>query len=225
VITTEVKLLEGVRFIINVKLEEPFEHKYGVRIERISGRLLAESKEFRIILKALGFRKVEEEPWTDNIIYVQYPVCYIRYKAIQALINAYYKTILFLYDNARLFKKIPEGEQFSWRYFTPYTWFKALWDKGKKEDNQDLLPHESLSLSRNMLDTLLFHPQNITYDDADNPSEPMSTGYVENLDLQEPTAGMPGLPIEHTDGGNTIPQPYWDYLNEHYWYFPQQGND
>ena len=213
-ITTEVKLLEGVRFIINVKLEEPFEHKYGVRIERISGRFLAESKEFRIILKALGFRKVEEEPWTDNIIYVQYPVCYIRYKAIQALINAYYKTILFLYDNARLFKKIPEGEQFSWRYFTPYTWFKALWDKRHKKESSNILETFSSYIETPTGSIIGFVGAN----------EPTIT-YVENLDQQELTAGMPGLPIEHTDGGNTIPQPYWDYLNEHYWYFPQQGND
>lgn len=138
-ITTKVKVLEGVKFQIDVSLEEPFEYRHGVRVEIINHRY--EDKTTYIILKALGFRFVEYEPWTDNAIYIQHRIPYLRYKLVKNLIKAYWATLVFLYDNARIFKKIPEGEQFSWEYFTPYTWFKALRDrihKRKVIDSADI---------------------------------------------------------------------------------------
>jgi len=175
-ITTKVKVLEGVRFRIDVSLEEPFEYRHWVRVEKVSRRLLDNSKEFRIILKALGFREVEEEPWTDSVIFAQYPVCYIRYKAVQFLVNSYWKILLFLYDNARLFKRIPEGEQFSWRYFTPYTWFKAIWDKVHRKEG-GIYVSEQLE-GTDTTQTFIFPPDGLSYSFTVG-----STTYIPNYDI------------------------------------------
>ena len=109
--------IEGVKFI---KLVEPIERRCGV--EKVSCRLLTSEMEFA--LKINGFRRGEFIPFMDAYEYIQYPLPYYWYRTVNFILKGYWKALKFLYDNARLFKQIPEGECFSWRYFTPYVWFK-----------------------------------------------------------------------------------------------------
>ena len=121
--------VDGVSFISDIKIIEPFGYENGVQVERISNNCLKSST--RRILKALGMRKVSDGQMFDRDceIWVAYPVNYYRYKMTHCLLRGYWKTVRFLYDNARIFKAIPPGECFSWRYFTPYVWYKQIFKR------------------------------------------------------------------------------------------------
>ena len=117
--------IEGTRFLKDFKLVEPLEKRHGVVVERVSCREL-QDENFNLALKLMGFRRGELIYWYDAYEYVQYPIPYYWYRAVNLFLKCYWKVLKFLYDNARLFKQIPEGECFSWRSFTPYVWFKKL---------------------------------------------------------------------------------------------------
>ena len=120
------KTIEGVNFISDTKFVEPFEYRNGIRVEMVSGRLLNRSPEMAGVLLMMGLRKVGIDPCYDAEIYAHYPLGYYIYRATHYLLNGYWWGIRFLYKNARVFQQIPDTECFSWRYFTPYTWFKKL---------------------------------------------------------------------------------------------------
>ena len=116
--------IDGVRFIDNIRFCEPYLYENGVKVERVSERLLIEGRHIDLMLKALGLRRVGWDYCYRSAVYAHYPIGYVQYKAVRFLLQGYWRTIKFLYSNARMFKQIPEAECFSWRYFTPYTWFK-----------------------------------------------------------------------------------------------------
>ena len=122
--TTEAVNDEGVRFISSVKFAEPYDYENGVRVEKISKRLLDQVPETALLLNSLGLRKVGKDLWFDAYVYASYPLGYIQYKIVRHILMGYWWLMRFLYNNARMFKQIPSGGCFSWRYFTPYTWFK-----------------------------------------------------------------------------------------------------
>lgn len=132
-ITTTVSQVDGLNFIVDVKLEPPFEYRNGVRVELVSSRVLVEAPECKLILTALGFELVDFDLVTDSYIYAQLPYRFIQYKVVSFLLRFYWWSIRFLYNNARMFKQIPQGERFSWRYFTPYVWFSIIRSKIRRK--------------------------------------------------------------------------------------------
>jgi len=125
-ILTEVRQEEGLNFTIDVKLVPPFEYRYGARIERVDEKLLANSPEFKLILTALGFKKVGLDEDSPCYIYVQKPFRYIQYQIGRFMVLGYLRAVRWLYYNARIFQQIPPGYRFSWSYFTPFVWAKKL---------------------------------------------------------------------------------------------------
>ena len=123
-IEVSIKHLEGLNFMADVKIVEPREKRNGVYVEYVDERLLDSSLEFKFILRAIGMRQVGEAFEKRAYIYGFYPWGYWQYKVIRHLARVYWMLLLWLYDNARMFKQIPPAEMFSWKYFTPYTWFK-----------------------------------------------------------------------------------------------------
>lgn len=127
-IEVSVKYVDGVQFLDKVKIKPPYEYRNGVRVELVSGKM-ADYPLIKKTLKSLGLKKVDRELRRRVDIYASYPVNFIRYKVIMFLWRCYWVTVWWLYDNARMFKQIPEAQVFSWRYFTPYVWWVSL--KGK----------------------------------------------------------------------------------------------
>jgi len=113
--------IDGINFIKDFRLVEPFERENGVVIERITQN---NKRTMLPILRALGLREVGFDHLYRCYIYAHYPLPFFWYKAVKFSLKAYWRVIRFLYDNGRIFKQIPASEPFSWRYFTPYTWFK-----------------------------------------------------------------------------------------------------
>jgi hypothetical protein len=128
-IETTIKQVDGLNFVIDVKLVPPFEYRNGVRVELVSSRMSVEAPEFKLILTALGFELVDFDGCTNSYIYAQLPYRFIQYKVARFLLRFYWWSIRSLYDNARMFKQIPQGERFSWRYFTLYVWFSIIRSK------------------------------------------------------------------------------------------------
>lgn len=129
------RTVEGVRFIADAKIVEPREKRNGVYVESVTRGLLGNS-ELGAILTGFGMRKVGEDWSRDCIIYAFYPWGYWQYKVVRHLLRAYWWSTWFLYDNARVFKGIPPGEMFSWRYFTPYRWVVDLIKKIKISESK-----------------------------------------------------------------------------------------
>jgi len=121
-----VKYVDGVRFVDSWKVVEPIEVRHGVQIERVSRQLLEASPGAESFLKMIGLKRVEVEPWTDVYIYAFYPMSWLWLEFIRRASCVYWRILRWLYNNARMFKQIPEGEMFSWRYSTPYTWLKRI---------------------------------------------------------------------------------------------------
>jgi hypothetical protein len=117
-----VTTIEGVRFY-SWEIVEPTEKLNGVPIEYVDP-YLKDNIDVKIGLRALGLRKIDYDISKRADIYAKYPINVIRYKVIMFLLSIYWNTIHWLYDNARMFKQIPESSQFSWKYFTPYTWIR-----------------------------------------------------------------------------------------------------
>ena len=132
-IEVSINHLEGLNFIADVKIVEPREKENGVFIERIEGNLAKKSPEFISIIKAFGMRKVGRSVVTDTDVYTFYPWGYFQYRLVHFWFRIYWEAIRWLYNNARMFKAIPQGEMFSWSYFTPYIWIKSLLTIIKKQ--------------------------------------------------------------------------------------------
>lgn len=113
--------IDGVMFY-QFRLLKPEQKKLGIGIHRVDWKLRDRH------LSLLGLRKVGQETYCRVDLYASMYPSYIL-SCIYFLERGYWKTIRFLYDNARLFKQIPQGERFSWRYFTPYVWVKGIVSK------------------------------------------------------------------------------------------------
>ncbi|KKN74709.1 hypothetical protein LCGC14_0387510 [marine sediment metagenome] len=125
-IVTTVKEIDGVKFLINIRILEPDDTIGGFPVHYISDRTTYRDTQFMLAVKLMGLKKVAR---AANIgggsdAYAQFPIPFIGIKVTQFLLRIYWHIIYLLYSNARFFKEIPQGECFSWRYFTPYVWFK-----------------------------------------------------------------------------------------------------
>ena len=120
--------VEGVRFIVDLKIQEPDFKVGGVGVHRVSQRFIGDSS---CNPESWGLRKVGYDASWRAFEYAAKG--YLLVKLIRVVNKAYWHTLRFLYDNVRMFKQIPGGEAFSWRYFTPYVWggeFYESWQKG-----------------------------------------------------------------------------------------------
>ena len=122
-IETTVDTIDGVQFLKDIRIVEPIEKRHGVPVELVSWRLADNNPEFIRALKLLGLKKIDFDPSYRADVYAKFPISYIRLKITMAALHTYWAIIRWLYNNARVFKQIPENGCFSWRYFTPYTWF------------------------------------------------------------------------------------------------------
>jgi len=114
---------EGVRFIDKVKVVS-WEKRKGLPVQLIDELLLRVNPEMDRILKMLWLERVDEDENHPVVIYAQRPVNDLFYLLLKWWCGIYFKVIRFAYRELRVFKQIPPGEYFSWRYFTPYTWLK-----------------------------------------------------------------------------------------------------
>ena len=135
-IESTIDTIDGVHFLKDIKFVDPYEYENGVHIEKVSRRLLDKAPETEGILKVMGMREVGIDYCLDAVIYARYPMGYFVYKATHHLLRGYWWLIRFLYNNARMFRQIPEAECFSWKYFTPYVWFKKWRANGRKLSNR-----------------------------------------------------------------------------------------
>jgi hypothetical protein len=122
-IIVKTDMVDGVAFL-TFEIKEPYEEYHGVPVEKVSRRI--KSQELDTFLKASRLYLIGSDEAYDADIYAVYPMGYIRAKAIHTLYPLYWKLIRWLYDNARFFKQIPEGERFSWKYATVYVWYRKL---------------------------------------------------------------------------------------------------
>mgnify|MGYP001616748254 FL=1 len=116
--------VDRVKFIQNICILGHDDKVNGVPVHRIPSRYL--DNELRRAIKALGMRKVDFDYRWDAEIYVVSDLLAWRFKIANFALKVYWGAIKWLYDNARFFKMIPQGEQFSWQYFTPYCWWENL---------------------------------------------------------------------------------------------------
>ena len=119
-----IKYLEGLSFHMDIKVVEPREKLNGVYVEYLDSWLLHNSQEMPLILKAIGMKKVGYRLETLQEVWAWQPWGYTQYRLIHWFIKAYWWLLRWLYNNTRMFKRIPPGQIFSWKYFTPYTWIK-----------------------------------------------------------------------------------------------------
>ena len=128
--TIEVTMREvdGVRFLDRVRILEPDMKRKGVGVHLITHQIenMDFHRELMMSLESLGLRKVDYLQEYRAFAYVQYRLPFIVYKVVGWSWTAYWRTIRFLYDNARMFKQIPPGDCFSWKYFTPYCWYRSI---------------------------------------------------------------------------------------------------
>lgn len=120
------KEVDGVRFIDKIKIVS-WEKRNGLPVQLVDDRTWREP-EVKRMLKMLMLEEVDFDFCCRIHIYAQRPVNDICYKVILLGIHLYWKTIRFIYDNGRVFKQIPEEQMFSWRYFTPYVWYRRIKD-------------------------------------------------------------------------------------------------
>ena len=125
-IETTISEVDGVRFYKNIKILEPDDTIGGFPVHYIPNRIADCDIEFMRAIKALCLKRVGVVFSMDAGQYAQSPMPFLAIKVAQFAIKTYWASIRWLYDNARFFKQIPVGECFSWRYFTPYAWYKKL---------------------------------------------------------------------------------------------------
>ena len=123
-IETTVDTIDGVQFLKNVRILEPDDTVSGMGVHFIPDRATRYDHELMRAIRILGLRRVGRRVECMADLYAQFPVPFIGIKAVQFALRIYWVSIRWLYDNARVFKQIPENGCFSWKYFTPYTWFK-----------------------------------------------------------------------------------------------------
>ena len=114
-----IKYIDGVQFLDTFKIVS-WEKVDGVNAQLVSRKLINQSYTNHII-RTLGLVKVGYDASMRADIFVKkYGLSRLYLK----LSKVYWRLVRFMYDNCRLFKQIPLGSEFSWRYFTPYTWIK-----------------------------------------------------------------------------------------------------
>jgi hypothetical protein len=123
---TTVKYVDGVRFIDKVRFLDMDERRHGIPVHYVDDELLRNTDGLETVLKLHGLWKVDFAYERKASIYTHGWVNFVVFKIVDAVFTLYWPTIRWLYDNARIFKQIPTGTMFSWRYFTPYVWFKGL---------------------------------------------------------------------------------------------------
>ncbi len=116
------KYVDGVNFIDKVKIIS-WERRHGIPVQQVDYKVLKEPL-VKSILKSLMLEEVDYDPCCRITYFAQRPVNDYVFKLIKWSFSVYWYLVRWLYNNARMFKQIPSGEMFSWRYFTPYTWFK-----------------------------------------------------------------------------------------------------
>ncbi len=127
-IETTINEVDGVRFYSGIRILEPDDTIGGFSVHYISDRVAMREDAFMRGIKVLGLRKVGRDAAIEggSDAYAQFPTPYIPIKVIQFLLRVHWNAVYWLYDNARVFKQIPEAECFSWKYFTPYTWYRKF---------------------------------------------------------------------------------------------------
>jgi len=128
-IETTIDHVDGVTFYKNIRILEPDDTIGGMGVHLISWRLIDQDPELMRAIKVLGLRKVGEDICVRADRYAQFPLPYLLIKLIQFALKIYWHSIRWLYDNARVFKQIPENQCFSWTYFTPYVWYRKILKK------------------------------------------------------------------------------------------------
>lgn len=140
-IEVTVDKIDGVRFLKDVHILEEDDKFNGVPVHYVFHRWHVDN-EFLRAIKALGMKRAGYDYTRDADLYVRSDFLLWRFKVNSLLLKVYWRIVWWLYDNARFFKRIPEAEMFSWRYFTPYCWYQAIkakriweaikrWDRGE----------------------------------------------------------------------------------------------
>ena len=101
--------------------QEPFETRYGAKVELVHINMGAKAKPF---LRSIGYRKLFAEYRYPCNAYAKYPWPWIYIKVCYELAPIYWSIIRFLYLHTPLFSTIPDNVVFSWRYFKPLNWLK-----------------------------------------------------------------------------------------------------
>jgi len=127
-IETTISEVDGVRFYKDIKILEPDDTIGGFPVHYIPDRVRLRDPELMRAIKILGLRRVGRNAAIrgGSDAYAQFPRAYIGVKVVQLGLRIYWGIIYWLYSNARFFKEVPSSECFSWRYFTPYVWYKKL---------------------------------------------------------------------------------------------------
>ena len=118
-IASSIRTVDGVNFIDKVEFLEPDGYISGLSFHYVPKNTIDDLKPF------MGsYRVIDFQPNCRSYRIARRPFPYLPIKLCLLMGRSYWFVIRFLYDNARFFKQIPDGQRFSWRYFTPYTWFK-----------------------------------------------------------------------------------------------------
>jgi hypothetical protein len=119
------KYVDGVRFIDKMRVLDMDERRFGIPVHYVDD-LLGKQDGVAMFLRTHGLSKVGEAIERRADIYVSGPIDPILYWLGERFFRWYWKAVRWSYNNLRVFKQIPPGYMFSWRYFTPYVWFKGL---------------------------------------------------------------------------------------------------
>lgn len=125
-IETTIKEVDGVRFFDSARIRETDGTINGVPVHFIQWREVDRNPEIIKLLQNLGLHKVGEDYNCARDYFAQWPFPGIFFIINTFLLKCYWKTLRFLYNNACMFRKIPDNEMFSWKYFTPYCWYKGV---------------------------------------------------------------------------------------------------
>jgi len=118
---------DGASFVTGVRLKDTGERIGGVRVHYVDKIFLTDCPHVEFFLKSLGLRRIGEEDWSRRAYpYAESIQSYLYLKTFYFLTNLYFKFMKFLYLNATLFRRIPVGEQFSWRYCTLFIWYNNI---------------------------------------------------------------------------------------------------
>ena len=130
-IETTISEVEGVRFYKNIRILGPDDTVGGMGVHIIPDRVMVRDPELMRAIRVLGLKRVGRDMCRagGSELYAQFPMPYFAIKVVQFALKIYWATIRWLYDNARVFKQIPESECFSWKYFTLYVWYRGITKK------------------------------------------------------------------------------------------------
>ena len=123
-IEVTVGYVDGVKFITHMKLLQPDDTLNGVPIHEVDSEL-EKHPQVKESLRILGLHRVGFNYPRSASLYAEGLPRYITAVIVGGLLQVYWFLVRWLYDNARFFKQIPEYQPFSWRYFTPYSWFRG----------------------------------------------------------------------------------------------------